>query len=455
MANGIVMVLHRMVFVGVALSSVAVSLAWFANTATAADVVTAAPSATPAKKLPPSSSATNNHANSSSSADKTALACELVEQLGDKKFAVREAAHRKLLQLGPIAFDAVEAGLSDTSAEVRQRCKQIYRILQYQRQQKQLEEFVQDVDGKKGTSLPGWNRFRKIAGNDLASRKLFAAMWKAEPELLELFIHGKLDIAVGRGIKTCWLRQREIAIARRKNKNKNVVSGDIILAHVSAAIFVLGDDKVTFNHEMMVRVQSFCMWEVTCEAVKKSDFRKPYLCLLRRFITHPSRGLDSYDLLRLGKTYNLKEQIVPARSLLQFALNSYHTCHAIQTVAKFGSRDDIAALQPHVQNTNKKASVVYRDKNKKHIVRRLKDAKRLPLRDLALAASIHLSGQRLADFGYSRVTTQPPDFTDLSSFVFDTDKQRQKAHTKWAAFLAKQKEETGKTKDAKSPQVQP
>ena len=51
------------------------------------------------------------------------LAADLVKQLGHPKYAVREAAAKKLLNMGSAAVTALRFGLASPDEEIRSRCE--------------------------------------------------------------------------------------------------------------------------------------------------------------------------------------------------------------------------------------------------------------------------------------------------------------------------------------------
>jgi hypothetical protein len=73
---------------------------------------------------------------------------QLIVQLGDEKFSVREAAQRKLIAMGPLAFAALKKAINHTDMEVVLRAE---RILLNQNQQ---ADGRQGATGEKGNAAP-------------------------------------------------------------------------------------------------------------------------------------------------------------------------------------------------------------------------------------------------------------------------------------------------------------
>lgn len=95
---------------------------------------------------------------------------KLVRQLGDESFAKRQAADRALASMGVRAAAAVRAGMRDADTEIARRCATIWPRLW------KAESARPATDRLAGYTHPLWARFRKVAGDDADSRKLFAEL---------------------------------------------------------------------------------------------------------------------------------------------------------------------------------------------------------------------------------------------------------------------------------------
>jgi RNA polymerase sigma factor (sigma-70 family) len=99
-----------------------------------------------------------------------AEAQKLVRQLGDLSFAKRQAADKALTNMGAPAAASVRVGTRDADPEIAKRCAAIWPRLW------QTEIARPDADRLAGYAHPLWARFRKVAGDDASSRKLFAGL---------------------------------------------------------------------------------------------------------------------------------------------------------------------------------------------------------------------------------------------------------------------------------------
>jgi hypothetical protein len=99
-----------------------------------------------------------------------AEAQQLVRQLGSNVFGQRQAAGRELARMGARAAAAVRAGMKHGDLETVRRCAAIWPQLW------KTESDQPDADLLAGFAHPLWVRFRKVAGDDARSRRLFAQL---------------------------------------------------------------------------------------------------------------------------------------------------------------------------------------------------------------------------------------------------------------------------------------
>jgi HEAT repeat protein len=111
---------------------------------------------------------------------------DLVRQLGHQRFAVREAAAKKLVELGADAVPALVQGSKSADEEVRARCLALLPQAKAAHWKKLADAYLADKDGEQKHDLPLLAEWEKVTGKpDAGSRQLFAAMVRAGGELLE------------------------------------------------------------------------------------------------------------------------------------------------------------------------------------------------------------------------------------------------------------------------------
>jgi RNA polymerase sigma factor (sigma-70 family) len=99
-------------------------------------------------------------------------AAELVQQLGSPDFATREAAGKKLRDLGKKAVDPLKAGARDPNPEIAKRSREVLATVRANL----LSELAKSFDPTSTTDYdhPVWKHYVSIAGDSRASRELFA-----------------------------------------------------------------------------------------------------------------------------------------------------------------------------------------------------------------------------------------------------------------------------------------
>src|SRR5262245_44147231 len=98
---------------------------------------------------------------------------KLVRQLGDESFAIRQAAYKKLQELGKDAVSALQEGARHADPEIRRQCNSLLKPLEGSALQARLDAFVADKQGKAEHDLPGWKTYCKVVGSDAAARSFF------------------------------------------------------------------------------------------------------------------------------------------------------------------------------------------------------------------------------------------------------------------------------------------
>lgn len=117
----------------------------------------------------------------------------LVRQLGADAYETRERASRLLAFLGKASIPALREGQKGRDAEVRCRCARLLARLDRPVLEPRLQALM---DGKDTFTppLPGWAKFRELAGADFAVRSLYVEVDKADRVVLE-WVQGGSDPA--------------------------------------------------------------------------------------------------------------------------------------------------------------------------------------------------------------------------------------------------------------------
>jgi hypothetical protein len=90
----------------------------------------------------------------------------LVRQLGSQAFRDRDTATRELFRMGRLALPALYDAREDADPEVRMRAERLLPRAEAEDLRARVDTFLADAEGKFTHDLPGWHRFKALAGKD-------------------------------------------------------------------------------------------------------------------------------------------------------------------------------------------------------------------------------------------------------------------------------------------------
>ena len=357
--------------------------------------------------------------NSQESAAKIA---RLVRDLGATTFMARQHAQRALIEIGLPAKAALEVAANDPDPEIRQRAGQALTAIGDVDFHGRVAAFLADADTKNDHGLPGWERFRSLVGDGPAARRLFADMQRAERELLRA-----VASAPGQAGALLELRcqQAENSAANGEPSKASHVS----LATASALLFAASYPDVAISGHASNVLFSLSTQPTFAQTIHARP-SSPVRSLLGAWVSRELE-IDSPTAYRnqyVAMQYGLKEALAPALKLIKPPGGPAQWEHfAILSIAKFGSRENIAALEP-----------LLIDERTIDGANRSGQKSDTQIRDVALAAMVHLSGQKLADYGFHHAQSHPSFLWNANSLGFNDPAARQEALKKWRAWADEQ-----------------
>jgi hypothetical protein len=376
-------------------------------------------------------------------------AAALVQQLGDPKYAAREAAGQALRALGTAALPAVRAGAKSSDLEVSRRCRDLLGQIRGD----MLDRFVADFLADKGRTAkfdhPVWQRFVALAGDSRAGRDLFAEMIadsrraraldtaEACPderarvyreEAAGLSYDSRSDIA---SHAPGGYRLLEGGRAGSKPKAEPVTPASL------ATYFVLGsypETAVAINDRDRagLPVREALSLGTTAFGMASETSADPRGPVVRRlFAAWLDHRVDpeALESAYWRATTNAIPEAVPAarRLLAANKVASPAQAYAAVYLARCGDRTDIAPIGKLLDDSTVARNVIY-------------DGKPAPVqvRDAALAACLSLAGANPADYGFDvlRLRRDPKaDAFDMAWLGFFSDESRNRAHKVAKAWL--------------------
>jgi hypothetical protein len=347
----------------------------------------------------------------------------LVGQLGNDQFSVRESATNSLIQIGVEAKPILVAASNSNDAEVKLRARSILSKIVDADFQRRLAAFEADRDGSGNTTLPGWSVFKETIGSDREARELFVDMQKAETQLFDAYEQGPEQAleALKERSQKAW--DNATNLGRRGRRP----AGNVNLFNAAAMLFVGSDPRLEISDEIATRLSALPTNETFRNAIISGEQkrRQLYRTILGRWVARDMSLQLLAENLSYASNYSLKEALVPALKTLKSGEpttpeNSRLRTNAMLLVGKLGSREHIKHLEPFFSDT--------------HLC--LQAPMQVQMRDLALWVTVKLYGRDPRQFGFDRMQSNDSNGVNLNTIAFNSDEERQAAFKKWEALKA-------------------
>ncbi|MBI1901175.1 MAG: PQQ-binding-like beta-propeller repeat protein, partial [Planctomycetia bacterium] len=353
-----------------------------------------------------------------------AQAARFIDQWREASFARREQAGAELAELGLAARGPLLAALRDSDPEVRLRARRCLAKIVEDDFEARLAAFAADAHGTGRHDLPGWERFRVIAGGDEPPRKLFIEMLRAEGTLLETAEHAGPELVA----ETLALRCQQLQ--QLQSAADPAVRRGPSLASVAALLFVCGTPRLKAPDNVSGLIYNYVM-QAPFQQALRGEYGVPLNKLVADWMVQPSSMSLAYQKVNLGIRFHVRECLHPAGQLVADRQTSpYMRMYGLLALAKYGGRehvgwlltalDDKALCSQRVRAANGQQQQVFRGE----------------VRDFALLALVRITGQRPADYGLGGVLDNPYSVYNTTSVGFASDEERTAALEKWKKWIA-------------------
>jgi RNA polymerase sigma factor (sigma-70 family) len=377
--------------------------------------------------------------NEEDNAKPHAEAHKLVRQLGSPNFKIRQAAEKALTSIGARAAAAVRDGMRNAELEVSRRCAALWPRLW------QTEIARPDADRLAGYSHPLWARFRKVAGDDASSRRLFAEVAAdlrrfvkleaidADPakaadayaaelkERVEALNQGWREAEAAAGFRTGMIRPR---------------SGYPTQAEFATLLF-LG----TFPSTAAVTLRGTGDRHDSASHSMVFALREAYTHAIRRLFAAWLEMRTDQGAIQIGLSqvvrYPISELLPAARKHGANAeLKSGTRALALLVIGRLGGAEDLPLLKrafadARVWHTTRWSSGTGNER-----------AIEVQVADTAVGCALWIYGQRAADFDFpiaEMLRNHPDTLAQYGMLGFFDNDTRQVAHKKAAAWLDEHK----------------
>ena len=353
----------------------------------------------------------------------------LIARLGADKYAERQRASRRIVEVGIAARDALVEALKHSDAEIARRARRALLAVLEADFQSRLARFAannddDNADPQNAYGLAGWKRFQKLAGSDRVARQQFVEMQRVEAVLLEVADQNPAQLADAMIVRS---KQMQARWPRYGADGES----SIPVASVTTLLLLGADTELAVASRARENVYRLLGYANFAEAISGGRNAALLKKLLGAWIARGSSPETATQDMWFALRYDIAEGLKPALAILvnaQFEHSPQVREYALLVVAKFGDRSHLDVLGPLLGDTSSSdSSSTFRKRA------------RVEVRDVALATMIHLSGQKLKDFGFEQAGEKFFDRFDVDSLGFSTDAKRQAALAKWRVWERLQK----------------
>lgn len=346
----------------------------------------------------------------------------LVRELGASTFMARQHAQRGLVALGLKAKPALEAATQDPDHEIRQRARTALAAIADVDFYVRLGAFLADENDEDAHGLAGWQRFRSLAGSSPSARRLFADMQRAERDLLDLV--AEMPTRAGALFEA---RCQQVETLTQDSDSKG--QAQLSLGTILAIFFAASNRDVPISGHA-----SNCLHTLGNQtALSQAIYARPTGGMVRGLLNAwVGRSFDrdsvtGYRNLLLAMQHNLKDALQPALALIEPpSAPSHLEPFAILAIGKLGGTEHLAALEP-LLNDDRAIDAIERGGQKSDT----------QIRDVALAVMVHLSGQKLSDYGFAHAKSNAWYLFNANTLGFNDPAARAEALKKWRAWSDK------------------
>lgn len=264
-------------------------------------------------------------------------AAVLVGQLGAPQFAVRERAAGQLRALGPATIPVLRERIRETAdPEIRLRASELADQMVRSDREEQVASFLQGED----VGFEGWNRFRAIFGDSPPVRELFVELQDAHPGV---------TIALAAAARE---RTRALETAMVKVQNGLFIDRELPTRQDMVALLLPSNDPdVVISKPVETLILQVIRFPGTRELIRDPHVGDVSRRLLAGYFERTGLTTRSDVLwfameLEVSDALPLAVRTLEEANQLEDAQKPPVLIRALQTIARFGSKGELAAIRP-------------------------------------------------------------------------------------------------------------
>jgi len=356
-----------------------------------------------------------------------AKARELVRQMGDAKFKVRDAAERGLMHLGLAALDALKEGEKSSDFHIQERCRLLQPTIRSMTLQKRIDAFMSSL-GESGGDLPFATEFLKITGDSKEARELYAEFLQSNSQLLD---DAQRDRKKGAELFTAFCLDVQQRMRYRPGidirvQQRSITKADVVLFLVLATEFK--DPKNQFNNYGYTFLNSPNLAEGLAKDAGSTPLRKIFLNWLEK---EPQPYIVQRGL-QIAMEAKMPEALpMVLKSIKNSSSPPYTRAQMMLMLTKMGDKKNLGDIEPLLADKTVVGNFGINNVQGQ-----------VQVRDVALAVSIKLSGQKMADYDFDVMKGNGNDDLLHMSYIycaFSSDQKREAAHKKYKESVGQKK----------------
>lgn len=393
-------------------------------------------------------------------AAETATIDQLIADLANSDFAVRDRAYRKLGEWEGKAYrQLLAAELQSADAEVRHRCGLLLPAARVADLNSRITAFLNDQKGQFAHDLPGLTRYRDITRGNPAATAYFTQILR-DPGTQKLFLAAEANPAdipaavVARSLELQQRMGRPVAVPPPGLVVRPVTRPATVAANAASATEILGMlfvDSLTPGDAQSRRTgvgpstflyQQQLRTAVAAPAERGSgldDSAKLARAILQNWFD--SRE-DVYELniaISYAGQFDMPDAVVraAAKQISKKGAVAHMRGQAIASLAKFGKEKAVPTLESLLTDETQ-AGVRYEQETSEN-GQMVNKQYPIQTRDVALAMLMNLDGVKPADYGMRTFASTESMKYQYTNHWFRTDDARNEAFKKFAEARAKKK----------------
>lgn len=333
-------------------------------------------------------------------AETAARVRELIQQLDDPSFKVRDKSYQELKKLGRLALPELqEAANNEESNEIRLRCQDLLPSVLAQDFEAKLFAFLADEAGKYRHDLPGWREFNKAVDYHPNARELFSNILRHN-EYRDLFA----ALALPKGE----FDQRLIAVKvelyqKIYNTNLNGIRNGIgeryepKLEDFLAVLFgevIVGDNAVQGVGVRAITPYTLLLRGTVRNSAMADQYKPIVTKLVELWMDSRTSSAGLSQAMNMATQLGIRSQLPFAYKLITTkGATGYVVAQAVCTIGQKGTREDVSKLVKLFDREDQ-------------VYPAINGMAAIQLRDVALAMACHLMELNSEEF---KLTSRYPN----------------------------------------------